>query len=213
MGMTIEKINELVAQSKKKKEELTAEVDALLFQEAALDAEAHSAADSGNVELYLAKMEEKDKISKTLFVKRNFLDKQALAVTKEDCRAAWENYVPGYNKRLQKALADFADEKAKLCRLYSAAVDLQREALAVREHLAETVGDNKDSYTMEFIPVRNALSNGNLRLGGFNCCDPDANYYLSDYAMRNNVSLAPFGGVPNPEAERITSVVVMHKSR
>lgn len=213
MGMTIEKINELIAQNKKKKEELTAEVDALLFQEAALDAEARSAADSGDVELYLAKMEEKDKVSKTLFVKRNYLDKHAFGVTKEDSRAAWENYVSGYNKRMQKALADFNAEKAKLCGMYSAMVDLQREALAVREHLSETVGENKDSYMMEFIPVRNAQSNGNLRLGGLNCCDPDANYYLSAYVERNNVSLVPLTGVRDPEEERITSVVVLRKSR
>lgn len=212
MGMTIEKINELIEQNKKKKEELTAEVDALLAQEAALDAEAHTAADSGNVDLYLAKMEEKNKVSAALFVKRNYLDKQTLAVTKEDSRAAWENYASGYNKRLQKALADFKTEKAKLCGMYSAMVDLQREALAVREHLSETVGESKENYQMEFIPVRNAQTKGNLRLAGVNCCDPDANYFLSAYAERNDVSLVPYHD-RDPEEERITTVVVMHRSR
>ena len=211
--MTIEKLEKLVSESKQKKAALAAEVENLLRQESALDAEARAAADVGDVEGYLSKKEEKDKVSATLFVKRNFLDKMTNAVTKDDSRSAWENYVADYNKRMKAAYSDFKAEKAKLCEMYSGMVDLQREALEVRERLADLVGDKIDSYRMEFIPVKDASSRASLRLGGVNFCDPDAAFYLSNYVEKTGARLFVVNGERDPEEHRITSVVIVHNSR
>ena len=211
--MTIKEFDKLIEEDKKKKEALSAEVEELVRQECQLNAEAMTAANAGDVDTYIAKKAAKDKVSATLFVKRKCLDRLGDAVTKEDSRAAWKDYASDYNKRMKKALADFNAEKAKLCKMYSDMVDLQRDALATRERLAVTVDDDKNAYTMEFIPVRDGNDCGSIGMSAVGYKDPDAIYYLSDYAQRNNKNFVPIFGEFDPEYIKITSVVINHNSR
>lgn len=208
MKMTITTFDEQIAKDKQTRESLQAELDELLRQEAALEADANAAADAGDVDEYLMKKAAKDRVTAALFVKRKQFDKLSSSVTEADARTAWANYVAEYNSKLAEGLKAFEEVKADLLQRYSYLVSLQADALAVRSHLGNAVGIDKTSLPMDYIPVMSGLeAKGALRLAGFNCVDPDAAYFMANHCRKNNKT---FVGISNrdPEEERVYSVVV-----
>ena len=212
MRFSISDFDRKLAQGKEAREQLTNEINDLLRQEAALDAEANAAADAGDVDLYESKANAKNHVHATIFVKRRQLDRLGPTVNEADADAAWSDYVATYNKKLQAALDAFEETKEKFYQQYSDLVSLQHDALAVREHLGAAVGVDKNRYRMEFVPVQQGPSvYGALKIYGFNCPDPDSVFYLSMYCRKNKTTLFNQGtSTPDPEAERVFHVVVNH---
>lgn len=212
--MTIEKFDEMIRKSKEALDAVNAEIKALLQRDSEIDAEIAAAAEAGDVALYKANKAAKDDVAISLHVKRTRADKLSKPVTKEDAFAAWDNYVGGHNKKLKKALADFAAERDKFNAMYAALVDLQNEACVAREHLAAAVDVDPDSFKMDTIPCASGLETlGLLSLGGSNIKDPDANYYLACYSRKTGRNLlALYGGGREPETLKVTRVVHMKRS-
>lgn len=216
MKMTVDEFNKKVAAGKERRENLEAEIRALLQLVADLETAAAAAAAAGDTATYKQKLQEKADAETDLFVKRTCLDNFKGSVTPDDAMSAWENYVLGYNTALKKALAGFAEKKAELVRVYSDLVGLQRAALVTRENLSAAVGLDANSMSMDFIPCKNGINpKGTLRLPeiGSRCIDPDAVYYLSDYVLKNNIDCAPaLLGIPNSEIDRVVHTVAEHHS-
>lgn len=207
MKMTIDAF---FAADKKRRENLDAEIKELLQRIADLEADAGAAAAAGDAVTYKAKLQAKADAETDLFVKRT-----CLTVTLDDAMSAWDNYVPGYNTSLKKAIAAYEEKKAALLKAYSDMVDIQRAALAIREDLSAAVGASAESFKMDCLPVMSRYDMpGALRLSGFNCPDPDACYYLACRAAKNNVNYAALMiSTPDPEHVKVWNTVVGHKSK
>lgn len=211
--MNLAKYFTMIADSKKKRDSLQQEINELIKKEQELTAAADEAAATGNVDKYIEIKAEKDKVSSIIFVKRSFMDKMPKATTEKDAFDAWGDYSADYNAKLRRSLAAFEDEKAKLCRMYSDMVSMQQDALSKREEVAADSGIDKEAFKMEFIPVRSGVEiKGSLRLGGFNCMDADACYYLANYCRKADKSIVPVTG-RDPEELRITNVVVNRSAK
>ena len=213
MKMTIDEFNKKVAADKKRRENLDAEIKELLQRIADLEADAGAAAAAGDTVTYKAKLQERADAETDLFVKRTCSDNMKNSVTQDDALAAWNNYVPGYNSSLKKAIAAFEEKKAALLKAYSDMVDIQRAALAIREDLSAAVGASAESFKMDCLPVMSAYHlPGALRLVGFNCPDPDACYYLACHAKENNLNYVVVHD-PDPELGRVWNTLVGHNSK
>ncbi len=215
--MTVQKFDELVKKDKELRDKLSADIAALLAREAELDAEMSAAADAGDDVLYRAKKKEKEDVSDSIFVKRSFKDKLSPSVDKDSAAAAWKDYTKDYNKRMQKAIDDFADAKEKLCALYSEMIDYQKDACSTRERLASATGTPVESFVMLTIPYQRGLNVlGALKIANVNLIDPDACYYLSVYSKKNgvnNLAAADAQFRPDHEYARVKSVVDGLKSK
>ena len=216
MKMTVERFDELVKQDKEQRERLADEIAALMAKEAELETEMNAAANCGDEALYKAKKAEKESVSDSIFVKRSFKDRLTASVDADAARDAWADFVKAYDKKMEKAIQDFAAEKEKFIQMYSAMIDLQKDACAVRERLSGAVGAPVSSFRMVTIPVQSGTSiKGALKLGNVDIHDPDAVYYLSCYAQKTGAQLVFFDGTTpiDPEYGRVKTVVVNHKSR
>lgn len=218
MKMTVEKIREILSQDKAKKEAAYAEVEELARKLAALEGECQAAVDAGNVDAYYQKRQEKEKTADALYVKKVSFDKNkdAIPVTEDAVREAWENYVSPYNKKLVKAMAEFKAKRDELNSLYSAMVDLQQKACETREFLAAVVGvpdyEMVKKFNMECLPAmptrKIGWTNdpGLITISGCDCADPDAVYYLACYEQNHGCRIS--AGFKKPEeAVRIQRVV------
>lgn len=215
MKMTIESFEAKQKQFEAKRKEISDSIADLSKQEAALAEECKAAVEAGDVDTYIKKNREKEDVSSALFVKRSFLDKMGKAVTEADAKEAWANYVEGYNKDIQKALADYEKTRSDLLRKYKDLVEKQAAALKVRDHLNESVGlANPDrSFPMMFIPCLMANDPGSLSKGRMNAHDPDLLYYIAckERAAGSNLLLAP--DIPETkDTNKVFDVVARHRA-
>lgn len=216
MKMTVEHFEELVKKDREQRERLNADISALMEREASLDGEMIAAANSGDETLFKSLKAEKQNVTDSIFVKRSFRDRLTMSVTVDDARAAWADFVKGYDKRMSAALAEFAAEKERFLQMYSDLVDLQKNACAVRERLSEATGAPVSSFSMVTIPVqKGANTKGALKLGNVTIIDPDAVYYLSNHVQKTGVQLVYLdGSTPiDPEYARLKTVVENCKSK
>jgi hypothetical protein len=213
MKMTMEKYFELVKEDEAKREALQEEIDELFAKADSLKAAMAVAGSEGDGEKYVELKAEWIKVNGILNVKREYLKNLPRSTTENDALEAWCGYAEKHNSKLHKALAEFESERAKLCKMYSSLVDIQNEALLMRERMAETSSTEKEKFTIDYIPVHGGIDKGLLRLGGFNCMDADACYYLANYCRENDKYITTSTGELDPEAQRISSVVVVHNSK
>lgn len=121
---------------------------------------------------------------------------QGNPVTIEQTREAWDEYAADYNKKLSAKLRKFEAAKADMLREYAAAVELQLQACATREWLADIIdkrplfqegeGILAQLYPMDYIPCASGLMPGLVSIGGANIKDADAVYYLSSFKLDGN---------------------------
>lgn len=142
---------------------------------------------------------------------------QGNAVTYDQTREAWDDFVGDYNKKLSAALRKFEKLKADMLKEYEGAVELQRKACETRERLASVVGklparvDGEsrlaDLYPMDSIPcAKNPLDGGTISIGGAGIVDPDAVYYLASFKLTSDKMLN------NPGKRVLCSVVQYHRA-
>ena len=212
MKMTFDKILEIIERDRATRDKLNAEIQELILKESAFDAEMKAAAEAGNVDLFIEKSNEKAKVTSAIFVKRSYFDKLSSSVSTEMAKDAWTNYTADYDKRLVRAVSAFEAEKEKLFKMYSDMIDMQQEACAVREQLANAVSLNSDAFMLKTVPVqRGANVKGALRIGGTSILDPDFCYYLSHYIIKsgNNLILNP----DDPVLRKAHAVLIKNSSK
>lgn len=212
--MTIERFEELLQQDREKRERLDAEISSLESRIKKLEDEMISAAADGQEDVFKAKKAEKESLSDSIYVKRSFKEKMKDSVTADDAREAWADFTKGHNKKMRAAIQAFESEKAKLMQMYSDLIDMQKHACAIREKLSDAAGAPVESFDMETVPFQKGPQpTPMLRLGGVSdLTDPDALYFLNDYAKKKNLYV--FGGPElDPEYARVRSVLFHQKSK
>lgn len=117
--------------------------EGLLEQQAQIDAERQSAAESGNTDLYLQKGKEADRVGADLYVCEAQIRKALNPVTEKEAAEAWAEYVAAANKELDKAKADIFAVRNVLLTKLRAAMAVQEKALYTREMLAEFAGQHE----------------------------------------------------------------------
>lgn len=213
MKMTMEKYLELVKEDEAKREALREEIHELSAKADSYLAARALAGSKGDGETFVEMDAEWKKVHSIINVKQQYLDNLPRIFTEKDALDAWSDYAVKYNSKFHKVLADFEAERAKLCKMYSDLVTVQNEALVMRERMEETSGTSKDKFTVDFIPVRGGTDKGLLRIGGLNCMDADVCYYLANYCRVNNKYITTSTGELDPEAQRISNVVMVHNSK
>lgn len=225
MKMTYQKFMELLQQDKEQREKLQSEIASLMEEESKLDAQMKTAADAGEVDNYLELSNQKDTVAKKIYVKRTFQDKRSPLVTETGATEAWNDYVGSYNKKLKAAIADYESEKQKLCSMYSDMVELQKNACATREILADAVSVPSSNFKMDTIPfveyvsdIKDQAINYAMRLNGLiGVADPDVCYYLSNHVKKTGEKIMVYNAADlksrSPEADRIINVVTKQKSK
>lgn len=188
--------------------------------------EAEDAAIAGDTERYKKLKSQADDAAATNYVCTKQIErmKSGPVVTKDEVVDAWTDYAKEYNKTLKAKLKKFHDMKMSMLKEYAEMVDLQGEACAVRERLAEQAGIKIDGarrgnsldkiFQMEFIPcagrtmAEKTMSGiGQLSIRGTSRVeDADAVYFLS------SLSLPETKLCDSPEEAKITSVVVWHEA-
>lgn len=138
--MKIEEFERLRRQAQLEKQKISASIEDLLRQEAELNNAATAAAESGDVDGYLSKSKEKDRVTATIFVKRRQLDKLA-PFTDEDVVDSWREYAVQYNKAIDKKIADYERQRKALREAYLDLCKTQNSALIERARYGEFVTD------------------------------------------------------------------------
>ena len=211
----IEKLFELADKQKEQRDALALEINGLKAKEETLKAEALEAAKEGNTELYLAKEGERSKVSAEIFVKGSHLDSLPSAVSKDQAADAWAEYAADYGAKLKKALDEFAKEKEKLSSMYDNLIDMQDDALMLREKLGRIINSGSDVFRMDYIPCRAGFSaKGLLTLGNVPTLrDPDAVYNIALWSIRNDRPVFDVrGGNLDAYVQKVVSVLASHKS-
>ena len=215
--MTYEKFKDLVKADADKREQARREIADLMKSEAALDQEMRAAAETGDVDLYLAKSKEKEQLASILYVKRTFLDNAKLPVTEDDAKKVWEAYSSKYNKELRKALEDYAAIREKLLAMYSGLVQKQADACAMRENICNVIGvKNPDvaGFKMEYVPTRSGVDAlGGISKNGVASIDPDLIYFVANMEIKAGKWLTPNATTPEAaEANTALKVIVQHRA-
>ena len=164
MKKTIAEFEKLHNQSEADKAKLQNEIDELIRKESELTEAANAAAASGDVDGYMSKSKEKERVSATIFVKRTQLDRLA-AFTDADVLAAWADYADAYNKKFASALAAYREKADALRRMYVDLCNLQNAALIERERFGAFIEDAAalNRVKMETVSMESGnLFHGNL---------------------------------------------------
>lgn len=152
MAKKIEEFERLYKQAQADRAKLSSEIEDLIRREAGLNDAANTAAASGDVDAYMAKAKEKERVSATIYVKRMQLDKLK-PFSDADVLASWKEYVERYNKAFDKALAEYEKESASLRSKYRDLVELQNSALRERERFSAFTGEPLDGVPMSMISM------------------------------------------------------------
>ena len=215
--MTIKDIERQLEATEKAREQLVKtkrESDQLALE---YRARADEAASIGNVESYKELKALADDAEAVAYVCGKQLEaEQANPITIEQTRVAWDVYAKEYNKKLAAKISKFETLKADLLREYAEAVELQKEACATREWLADVVqqkptraegeGSLRYRYPMSYLPCVGGNEQPQLRIGGAVIHDPDAVYYLASWKL-DSVKLQA-----DPRTSKFCSVLMSHRA-
>lgn len=105
---------------------------------AALASAAEAAAAKGDVEEYMAKSDEQHKDEALLYVLRK--SNKKAQVSGDEVTSAWTSYREDYSKQFEKAFGDYCKKREALAAAYMGLVEMQNEALKMREQLGKLAG-------------------------------------------------------------------------
>lgn len=212
MKMTVESFDAKVKQFENKRKQISDDIAELAKKEASLSDECKAAVAAGDVDSYIKLNRQKEDVASALFVKRTFLDNMGKAATPEEAKEAWSSYVSGYDKDMQKAIADFEAAKKSLISKYENLIKKQSEALKVRDRLNESAGLPESSYPMPYIRCLGGDSMiGLISKGDWRTKDPDLVYYAANKELAAGASIRLNPNTPEAIAvDEAFSVVVRH---
>ena len=182
---------------------------------AALDAAAEAAASAGDVEGYIEKAEARRKNEATLYVLRK-TNKKA-QVTEDEVVSAWNSFREDYSKQFEKAFGDYRKKREALAAAYIGLVEMQNEALKMREQLGKLAGMNGEKQLGQYefsydavykdflIPALPECPTGHLQ------SVPGANLHLKYGSMRvadpDSVFFHVLGIISDDDLDKINDVV------
>ena len=208
MKITVETIDAKVKAAAEARAELEKAKEQAFKEKQELTRKADAAAEDGNVDLYYQYTQDAGRVDAAAHVREVQLRKKDQPVTEPEVKAAWADFVAGYNKNLADGLTRLEKARDALLSEYEALVDLQGDALEIRERLAgyinEPTGDLCDSFPMEYIPAKNGLDAGGVR--SFFGSDPFVCFFLA-YRSLGNPTL------DDPTLGRVLSIVQRHRAR
>ena len=149
MAKKIEEYERQFKQAQAEKEKLSAEIEDLIRQESEMTAAANEAAASGDVDLYMKKAKEKERITATIYVKRMQLEKPA-PYSASDVLASWKDYVERYNRDFTRKLEGYQKAAEALRGLFRDLIDLQNTALKDRERFCAFA---EDAAALKRVPM------------------------------------------------------------
>ena len=137
---TINEIKKHYVAMQKSAEDAAAELGSIRKQIAAKKAENEAAAKSGNEESYLQGLEDLKRLEAREYIQIKKMDQINRPWTNEEVKDAWADYVADYNKQFEKAMKHYQSVKVSFADAYTAMVNLQNEALKVREMCGDFIG-------------------------------------------------------------------------
>ena len=212
------KINDLEKKAQAASEarkQLAIEADRAEAEQRRLKAEADAAIDAEDIDKYLSLKAQMERADAAYLIRKRQLEKAAAPITKEDTRAAWDDYRPGYERKLSAALATVDKKCEEFLAAYHAAVVLQEEACTTREKLGSYIGLRADvigmgemdsTYPLTSIPTYSGVEGITLR-GPCGVFDPRLSFVLACMSDKA-VELAS-----NPKARHIITVVANRRSK
>lgn len=217
MKVTIDDLDKQAADYAAQIKQLAADAKDYAAKADKLDTEAEAAAAAGDLAGYKKKHNAAEDARAAAHVaeKQGEAMRNATPVTKEEAASAWEEYTKEYNKLIQQRISKYQEIKQQLREAYKSAVDLQQEACATRERLAQHCGIEdqliRKSFAMVTIPCRSGADNtGNLILAGTTNRDPDLCFYLSAHMIEAKLSTADTAKMTADKIFNQTSAVVSH---
>lgn len=206
--ITVKDIDARVAADAAERDRLKAESREADSKRAELEKMATAAAESGRLEDYRAIKRQAAAIEEEAFVRAAQIGKLSQNVPEQDVFDAWANYVTVYNKSLSERLAEAEKKMNAYLDEYEAALNLQNEALAVRERLAGYLGQDLDGtgkepkgFLMKFVPTAPMMQRPPVN-------DAVAAFYLSQRKAERQPGVLTF----DPVTSRVISVVFNHRA-
>lgn len=208
MKITVKDIDQKVAAAAEERDRLKKESREADSKKTELEKLATAAAEDGRLEDYRAIKRQAAAIEEESFVRSAQLSKLNQPIPEADVFAAWTDYVTAYNKALAARLAEAEKKMNAYLDEYEAALNLQNEALAVRERLAGYLGQDIDGpgkepkgFIMDFIPsavnpIRSPVQ------------EDRAAFYLS----QRRAERQPGNFLRDPVTNRVISVVCNHRA-
>ena len=206
MKITVETIDAKVKAAADARAELEKAKEQAFKEKQELTRKAEAAAEDGNVDLYYQYTQDAGRVDAAAHVREVQLRKKDQPVTEPEVTAAWADFVAGYNKNLAAGLVRLEKAKDALLSEYEALVDLQGDALEIRERLAGYVDQKalESSFPMEYIPAKNGLDIGGVK--NYFGSDPFVCFFLA-YRSLGNPTLE------DPTLGRVNSIVHRHQAR
>ena len=213
--MTVKELDEKIQESILNKQKLTDRQRTAEMKAQTLNAEAETAAASGDVEKYRELRSQATEQGELAYVLKKQIERDEGNVCDADVTEAWARYRAEYEKKLNAGLKTFRESKMNMLRQYAEMVTLQRDACATRERLTRYLGrevaplaGGKDRaletrFSMEYIPNEECLAS----IMGANVEDADAIYYLANLGIKDAVALSR-----NVDAQKIVNVVRYHRA-
>ena len=214
--MTIKEIDKQVEATKDAREKLAKTQRDNEAQAKEYRAKADAAAIAGDMAAYKEfKTMAEDAEDVAYVCKKQMEVEQGSPVTLEQTQAAWADYAADFNKKLAAKLRKFEAAKAEMLKEYAEAVELQRDALVVRERMAGYVnkmpavieGESwlAGLYPMEYIHCTRGMEYPMVTIGGSTMKDADAVYYLASFKL-NGAQL-----YEDARQKMVTAVVYNHR--
>lgn len=225
MKITIEELDRQAAAVAAKKEELATKEAELTKKIEELKATAATLAESGELEDFKATEKARQEAETDLFVTTAQLVKlrKNPPIAKADAAAAWAGYAEIYNGQFSKKLADYENKRRALLDAYKELVDLQAEAITVRERLAGYLGIKYDAgnafdnpiervFPCSVLPCRAGVDAvGLASTVGTPVRDPDAVFFLCYHAIEKKLTAID---IPQDSTtRRINAVVNAHRTK
>lgn len=154
---SIDELEKLTTAAEAKKSKLAEEIDDLMRQKAEAHEAAQAAAEAGDVDLYMAKHQEAERLDAQIYVKRTQMDKSGGTLSSGDVLLAWDDFAKGFNKELAKEWDKFLAERNALAAHFMRIVLMQNDALKLRERCGRLAGEPDVSmFKMDYIDAHNA---------------------------------------------------------
>ena len=149
----LEELDRLLKESQAKKAALSDELNDLIRREAEIADAANEAAAAGDIDSFMAKNQEKDRISAAIFVKRTQLDRLDKPFGPSEVVSAWSDYCDKYNKRFTKKLREYQKASEDLRKQFLELAKMQNALLWTRKRAAELVDGDVDLSAVGFVHI------------------------------------------------------------
>lgn len=168
-------------------EEIKGWIGTLEKKKADLEAEQKAAAIAGDFGKFRALKEQETDTDLDIYVKQAMLEKAAEPISREDARAAWDEYSTLMQKKVKDADAEYLKLRAQLAKAYMAKMDLYVEVCRKRQQMGKLIGlnnipvsqvdlpDKLGQFAFPFIPIQDILS--------------DQAYFTAKEALENKAPL------------------------